>query len=72
MIFSEEDNYIYSTDNREKLEQEMQALNYRRKGGVAENLPLPFPTVGAVRISPSGAVSSAEISVGHCRQADHL
>lgn len=48
--FSEEDNYIYSTDNREKLEQEMQALeSIGAKAEFAENLPLPFPTVGAVK-----------------------
>ena len=49
--FSEEDNYIYSTDNREKLEQEMQALeSIGAKAEFAENLPLPFPTVGAVKL----------------------
>lgn len=48
--FSEQDNFIYSTDNREALEQEMNALE--QIGGraeFAENLPLPFPTVGAVK-----------------------
>lgn len=48
--FSEEDNYIYSTDNREKLEQELRALeSIGEKAEFAEGLPLPFPTVGAVK-----------------------
>ena len=48
--FSEQDSFIYSTSNREKLEAELKAL--KTIGGraeYAENLPLPFPTVGAVR-----------------------
>ena len=48
--FSEEDNFIYSLSDREKLEQELsflQALGFPAE--FAENLPLPFPTVGAVK-----------------------
>ena len=48
--WKEQDNYVYSTENRRKLESELsslQALGYPAQ--LAENLPLPFPTVGAVR-----------------------
>lgn len=47
---SEQDSYIYSTGNREKLEAELEALKaIGGRADFAENLPLPFPTVGAVR-----------------------
>lgn len=47
---SSQDSYIYSRGNRAKLEAEaaaLQALGY--PATVAETLPLPFPTAGAVR-----------------------
>lgn len=48
--FEEKDAYVFSTSDRRKLEQELEALS--RLGfpaELAESTPLPFPTVGAVR-----------------------
>lgn len=48
--FVEKDAFVYSRDNRQKLERELAALE--RLGfaaGLVEEVPLPFPTVGAVR-----------------------
>lgn len=48
--FQEEDNFIYSTSDRDKLERELaalQAIGYPAE--FADDLPLPFPTVGAVK-----------------------
>lgn len=43
------DNYVYSRDDRKKLEEEMNALSKIGYNAVLkENLPLPFDTVGAV------------------------
>lgn len=47
--FEEKDSFVYSTDDRQKLERELSAL--RRLGvpaRLAEGLPLPVATVGAV------------------------
>lgn len=50
--FSEQDNFIYSTTDRSRLEAELTALEtLGHPAGFAENLPLPFPTVGAVKFS---------------------
>ena len=49
------DSFIYSTSNSEKLEQELSALEaLRYPAKLAQNLPLPFPTVGAVRFPRQG------------------
>ena len=49
--FSVQDNYIYSTSHREKLEKELSALSLLGQEAVlAEELPLPFPTCGGIRI----------------------
>ena len=48
--FEEKDSFVYSLDSREKLDRELEALG--RLGFAAElveELPLPFPTAGAVR-----------------------
>ena len=48
--FTEEDNFVYSIDDRRKLEKELDAL--RKIGvsaGFSQNLPLPFPAAGAVQ-----------------------
>lgn len=48
--FSEQDNLIYSRDDRSLLEQELECLDALGfSAGLAEALPLPFPTVGAVK-----------------------
>lgn len=50
--FSEQDNFIYSVTDRKKLEAELDALEaMHHPAAFAENLPLPFPTVGAVKFS---------------------
>lgn len=50
--FSEQDNFIYSTTDRRKLEAELSALEaLHHPGAFEEHLPLPFPTVGAVKFS---------------------
>lgn len=48
--FEEKDSFVYSLDDREKLDRELAALG--RLGFAADfaaELPLPFPTAGAVR-----------------------
>ncbi|MBQ9766533.1 MAG: FAD-dependent oxidoreductase [Lachnospiraceae bacterium] len=47
--FEEKDNYVYSTEDRNKLEWEMKVLDYIGADAVfREELPLPFSTCGAV------------------------
>ena len=53
--FSQKDNYVYTIDNRRKLEREVEALD--RLGfhaDLAAELPLPFPVAGAVRFPRQG------------------
>ena len=53
--WQEQDAFVYSTANRSRLESELsslQALGYPAE--LAENLPLPFPTVGAVKFPRQG------------------
>lgn len=46
------DNYVYSVNNREKLESEIKALDkIGYKAEFCEKTPLPFKTAGAVRFS---------------------
>lgn len=48
--FEIKENYIYSTDSRQKIEKELDALQkIGADGSFAESLSLPFPTVGAIR-----------------------
>ncbi len=48
--FEIKDNYIYSTDSRQKIEDELNALNIiGAEGSFSERLSLPFSTVGAVK-----------------------
>ena len=48
--FEEQDNYIYSRSDRRKLEEELASLQVLPfPAEYAENLQLPFPTVGAVK-----------------------
>ena len=48
--FEAKDSYIYSTSRPEKLEQELAALEQLHlPASFSDRLPLPFPTVGAVR-----------------------
>ena len=48
--YSEQDNYIYSTADRQKLEDELSTLQALRfPAEFVRNLPRPFPTVGAVK-----------------------
>lgn len=55
--FEEKDSYVYSLDNRQKIEREIVALE--KLGGRSEftdHLPLPFPVAGAVRYSNQAQV----------------
>jgi Glycine/D-amino acid oxidases (deaminating) len=50
--FEEKDNFVYSLDNRNKIDKELEAL--KRIGAsvlLAERLPLPFSVAGAVKFS---------------------
>ncbi|MBR6568125.1 MAG: FAD-dependent oxidoreductase [Clostridia bacterium] len=48
--FEIKDNYIYSTDSRQKIEDELNALHIiGAEGSFSERLSLPFSTVGAVK-----------------------
>ncbi len=50
--YERKDNYIYSVSDRKKLEDEMRALEkIGCKGEFCENIILPFPTAGAVKIA---------------------
>ena len=49
--FQEQDNFVYSLDRRGALEREVRALQMLNvPAELVENLPLPFPTAGAVRV----------------------
>jgi len=49
--FEERDSYIYSRNNPKLLEQELKALRRLScEADLVQNLPLPFPTMGAVRL----------------------
>lgn len=53
--WKDQDNFLYSTADRNKLEEELDtlsALGYPAE--MAEHLPLPFPTVGAVKFPQQG------------------
>ncbi len=53
--YSQQDNFIYSRDDRNKLEAELAVLQRLGfPGSLAEDLPLPFETVGAVRFPDQG------------------
>ena len=50
-----QDNYIYATDNPQQLEAELSALeSLGYPAELAETLPLPFPTAGAVKFPHQG------------------
>ena len=50
--FREQDSYVYSTTSRQKLEDELSALQtLGYPAELTEDLPLPFPTLGAVKFS---------------------
>ena len=58
--FEEKDAFVYSLDDRGKLEKELAALEKLGfHAGFTDKLPLPFPVAGAVR-------SSARHSSTHC------
>ena len=53
--WKDQENFIYSTADRQKLEEEisaLEALGYPAQ--LTENLPLPFPNVGAVKFHKQG------------------
>ncbi len=53
--FTRQDNFIYSADDRETLESELAALiQLHYPAELVNNVPLPFPTVGAVKFPRQG------------------
>ena len=59
--FEDKDAYVYSVDDRTKLESELKA--YRKIGISAEfvkDTPLPFKTVGAVKLKNQGQINPLE------------
>jgi len=53
--WKDQDNFIYSSVSRDKLEEELSALAVlNHPAELAEHLPLPFPTVGAVKFPRQG------------------
>lgn len=49
--FEEKSSYVYSLDNRNKLEQELAALEtLGQSAALVDEVPLPFPVAGAVRL----------------------
>ena len=53
--WKDQDNFVYSTTDLQKLEQELSVLGHLGyPAELAENLPLPFPTVGAVKFPRQG------------------
>jgi glycine/D-amino acid oxidase-like deaminating enzyme len=50
--YEEQDAYVYSLDNRDKIEKEVKALQKLNfKAGFIESLPLPFGVAGAIKFS---------------------
>ncbi len=50
--YEQKDNYVYSTDDRQKLRDELEALQkIGYSAELVQNLPLPIHTAGAVRFS---------------------
>ena len=65
--FETKDNYIYSTDSPEKLEEELSALQKLRiPGEYVQELSLPFSTVGAVRFSQQAQFHPLKFAAGIC------
>ncbi len=63
--FQERDSYIYSRSSRNKLERELrvlEALGFSAE--YAENLPLPFPTAGAVRFPRQAQIDPLRFAAG--------
>ena len=53
--FQEQDNYLFSRNSRKCLEEELYALQQLGfSAELTENLPLPFPTAGAVKFPHQG------------------
>lgn len=62
------DNYVYSTENRKKLEDEMSALDkIGCQAEFCENIPVPMPTVGAVKFPNQAQFSPLKFITGISR-----
>lgn len=63
--FQERDSYIYSRSSRNKLERELRVLETLGfSAEYAENLPLPFPTAGAVRFPRQAQIAPLRFAAG--------
>jgi len=66
--YEEKDNYIYSVENRKKLEREMKVLEYiGANAAFREELPLPFATCGAVSFPKQGQFHPLKFVAGITR-----
>ena len=59
------DAYVYTLEDRNKLERELRALEaIGAPAELAENLPLPFPTAGAVRLREQAQFHPLKLAAG--------
>lgn len=66
--FEEKDFFIYSLDDRQKLEKEMRALQkIGAKADFMESINLPFKTVGAVRYKNQAQFNPLKFAAAICR-----
>jgi len=66
--FELRDSYVYSIDRPDKLEQELEALNRLNvPAGYRRELPLPIPTVGAVRFRRQAQFHPLKFAAGIAR-----
>lgn len=71
--FEATDNYIYSTDSTKPLEKEMAALNRLRiPAQLVQELPLPFPTVGAIRFRDQAQFNPLKLVSGDIGEPQYL
>lgn len=63
--FENEDAYVYCTDNDEKLEKEMDALDkIGAKAEYVNSIPLPFPVAGAIRFGRQAQFHPLKFAAG--------
>lgn len=76
--FETKDNFVYSIDTAERIEQELKTLQIlAARADFSENLPLPFRTVGAVRFPNQAqfhplkfaAAISRDLKIAECTPA---
>lgn len=66
--FEEKDSYVYSLDDRQKLEKELSALDKLGiPASIRNTLPLPFPTAGAIRFPAQAQFNPRKFAAGIAR-----